>query len=127
MTLKKMASLPVHDAPPLLESWYKHLVQRYSLPDKVVVRDAGGALGRGLYALEDLPAGTAIVVEEEPLALIPDLNNDPAISCAHCLRPLGNVALHIRRMLSSERGKEEPFDESVLHADALAQVQCVTG
>lgn len=119
-------ALPALDAPPLLESWFAHLVAAYCPIGKVVVKDAGGALGRGLYALEKLPAGTAVVVEEEPLALIPDLNFDPEISCAHCLRPLGDVAQHIRRMLASETGKEADFNADVLNHIALQSVTSVT-
>ena len=120
-------ALPVYDAPPLLESWYADLVRRLSPEGAVVVRDVGGPLGRGLYALTDLPSGTSVVTNEEPLALTPDLSYDPALFCAHCLRPLADVATHVRRMLATKPGEEARFDASVLHPDALAQVGSVTG
>ena len=71
-------------------------------------RTFGGAKGRGVRAVADIPAGS-VIAEEQPLVVLQSARaQDIVRACSQCLRPVGPAADHVLAHASAaDEGGEE--------------------
>lgn len=112
-----MESAAAAESAGVLQAW---ALERPSAFARVEVRDFGPSRGRGLVARGPLRSGEVVLRDRPLVAMQHDFSRRLSPACEGCLRMVGGLELHLRRLLSNGPHPLEAFPEALAACRASA-------